>query len=91
MCMYVHAWLTDLSCPESPSSNGLSSTGIVLLSPAQLRRASKLSDVVRCALLPSADMVVSLSMEFGVPATFNDLACESVCDSGGVKQHVCVW
>ena len=50
----------------------------VLLSAPQLRHASKLSDAVRCALLPSADMIVSLSMEFGVPVTFADLACECV-------------
>ena len=56
----------------------LSSVDFMLSSVAQLRHAYKLSDVVRCALLPSADMVTSLSMEFGVPTSFADLACEGV-------------
>ena len=44
----------------------------------QLTHVLRLSNAVKYDLFPTTEMVVGLSAEFGVPATFEDLACELV-------------
>lgn len=46
----------------------------------QLLKVTKLREVTRNDLFPSADMVVSMSREFGVPLTAEDFG-ESVCEA----------